>query len=243
MTSSAAPMVEPNKRTTSPIVTGGAVLGIKYADGVMLACDTLCSYGSQARYKEVQRTHKAGLYTLMGAGGEYSDYQYVTKLVDELDDEDWINEDGCRMGPNEYAAWLGRVQYNRRSKINPLWNQWVIGGVKKGDDPVLKYVDMYGLTFAEDFVATGFGAYLSIPLMRKEWRADLTEAEARALLTKCLQVLFYRNCYASPKVQFSKATRTGITIEEPIVIDHFWEHPTWLKATTELNTDLNADSW
>ncbi len=37
--------------TLSPTVTGSSVVGIKYRDGVMLAADTLASYGSQARFK------------------------------------------------------------------------------------------------------------------------------------------------------------------------------------------------
>lgn len=41
----------PTKHTTSPIVTGTTVIGIKYNGGVMLAADTLASYGSMARYK------------------------------------------------------------------------------------------------------------------------------------------------------------------------------------------------
>jgi len=243
-TSSAAPMVgkEPQKHTLSPYVTGSSVLGVKYAGGVMIACDTLCSYGSQARYKEVQRVMQAGLYTIMGASGEYSDFQYIQKLVDEMDDEDWVNEDGCRMGPTEYSAWLGRIMYNRRSKINPLWNSWCVGGVK-GDKTVLKYIDMYGLSYEEDFVATGFGMYLAIPLLRKGWKPDLSETEARALLKQCLQVLFYRDCRASNRVQFSTVTKDGVKIEEPFQMDHFWQHPTWMKPTIEMNTTLNADSW
>merc|ERR550514_2432342 len=236
-------MVAPKKHTLDPYVTGSSVLGLKYADGIMIANDTLCSYGSQARYKEIDRVFQAGLYTAMAASGEYSDFQYIQKLVEEMDDEDWINEDGCRMGPQEYAAWLGRVMYNRRSKFNPLWNSYVVGGVKKEEAPMLKYVDMYGLSYEEDYVATGFGNYMAIPLLRKHWKPDMSEADARALLTTCLQVLFYRDGRASNRVQFSTASKTGVKIEDPIKLDHFWSHPTWLKPTIEMNTTLNADSW
>ncbi|CAN0329823.1 unnamed protein product [Discosporangium mesarthrocarpum] len=45
----------PISHTTRPMVTGTSVLGIKYKDGVMLAADTLASYGSLARYKSVER--------------------------------------------------------------------------------------------------------------------------------------------------------------------------------------------
>ncbi|CAB1103648.1 unnamed protein product [Ectocarpus sp. CCAP 1310/34] len=49
----AAAMDGTRQYTSQPIVTGTSVLGIK--DGVMLAADTLASYGSLARYKNVER--------------------------------------------------------------------------------------------------------------------------------------------------------------------------------------------
>jgi 20S proteasome subunit beta 7 len=38
-----------------PYVTGTSVLALKYKDGVLMACDTLGSYGSTKRYKSVER--------------------------------------------------------------------------------------------------------------------------------------------------------------------------------------------
>eukprot|EP00434_Breviolum_minutum_P038135 symbB.v1.2.033818.t1/scaffold4252.1/size42409/5 len=46
------------QHTLSPIVTGATVVGLKYKDGVILAADTLASYGSEARYKDaLNRRH------------------------------------------------------------------------------------------------------------------------------------------------------------------------------------------
>ena len=44
---------EPLKHTKQPIVTGTSVLAVQYADGIMMAADTLGSYGSLAKYKEI----------------------------------------------------------------------------------------------------------------------------------------------------------------------------------------------
>jgi len=38
-----------------PIVTGTSVLGIKFKDGIMLAADTLASYGSLAQIRDMKR--------------------------------------------------------------------------------------------------------------------------------------------------------------------------------------------
>lgn len=69
----------PNRQ---PVVTGTSVLGIKYKGGVMMAADNLASYGSLARFRDVERLHKVADFTVLGASGDMSDYQYVKHLLD-----------------------------------------------------------------------------------------------------------------------------------------------------------------
>lgn len=51
----------------------------------MLAADTLASYGSLARFKDVQRLNAVGEYTVLGAGGEFSDFQAISEMLEKLD--------------------------------------------------------------------------------------------------------------------------------------------------------------
>ena len=60
---------DPTTRTLQPIVTGTSVLAIKYDKGVMMAADTLASYGTLARYKDIRRIIKVGDKTIIGASG------------------------------------------------------------------------------------------------------------------------------------------------------------------------------
>lgn len=63
-------------------MTGTSVLGIKYDGGVLLAADTLASYGSLARFDDVSRLHQAGSHACVAAGGDMSDFQELQHLVD-----------------------------------------------------------------------------------------------------------------------------------------------------------------
>merc|ERR1719265_2864897 len=105
--------------------------------------------------------------------------------------------------------------YNRRSKMNPLYNQFVLVGKKKDQKPVLAFVDHQGTFFEEDYIATGFGSYLAMPILRNEWRADLSYEEASQLAVKCLQICFYRDCRAYNKIQIGKCDAAGVTIGDP----------------------------
>jgi len=69
--------------------------------------------------------------------------------------------------------------------------QVLVGGFKDGK-AFLGHLDMIGTAFSDEVMATGFGSYLALPIMRKRWHANMTEGEARALLEDCMRVLFYR---------------------------------------------------
>ena len=62
-------------------------------------------------------------------------------------------------------------------------------------------VNMIGTHFEENHVATGFGNHLAIPILRAEWREDMTFEEAVKLTEKCLLVLLYRDRSSINKFQ------------------------------------------
>ncbi len=67
----------------------------------------------------------------------------------------------------------------------------------------LAYVDLLGVTYSASTLATGYGAYIAQPLLRKavEGRENsLTEPEARAILENALRVLYYRDARSTNQV-------------------------------------------
>ena len=65
------------------MVTGTSVLGIKFNGGVIIAADTLGSYGSLARYRTISRMLRVNDSTVMGTGGDYADFQYIKKVIEQ----------------------------------------------------------------------------------------------------------------------------------------------------------------
>ncbi len=228
------------QRTQQPIVTGTTILGLKYKDGVMLAADTLASYGSMARYKDVRRIKLVGENTIIGASGEMSDFQAVMKKLDGMDLEDMNQDDGYKRSPSEVFNFLRAVMYQRRNKGDPLWNQLIVAG-HKNDAPFLGYVDLIGTAYEENYIATGFGAYLAMPLIRERWSADMEEGEARGLLEDCLRVLYYRDCRATYRIQIAKATAEGTLVSDPYEISHDWETANY--ETRHATTAGDGSSW
>ena len=90
------------------------------------------SYGSLARFKDIQRLHPVGNNTVIGAGGDMSDFQYIQTILDELIIDEFTAQDGHSLGPAEIHEYLAQVMYARRTKMNPLWNALLVGGFKDG---------------------------------------------------------------------------------------------------------------
>ncbi|KAJ4458251.1 putative Proteasome subunit beta type-4 [Paratrimastix pyriformis] len=206
-------MDAPITRTLEPINTGTSVVGITYKDGVLIASDTLVSYGSLSRFRSIQRLVSIGP-CLIGASGDYSDFQHITDLLTQKVDEASFHQDGFQYTAPELFEYLCRVMYERRSKVNPYWNRVVMAGSKQGK-PFLGCVDLYGTHYASPTVATGYGEQLAQPILRKEWHPDMSLEEAHALLEKCMRVLLYRDCYTINKVQFARIGLDGQTTIEP----------------------------
>lgn len=204
-----------------------------------------------AKYKNAERLISVNSKTLIGGGGEYSDFQAITQLLkrnalEDLCTADSLYEDEMDGNGEEDARqiwnYLRAVMYNRRNKMNPLWNDLVIAGCGTGDggegECFLGLVDKIGTTYEDDYIATGFGSYLALPILREKWSVDLSEGEARALLEDCMRVLFYRDCRALNRIQIAKVTKEdGVLISDPYELETEWKSAGFVEPKGELDGD------
>lgn len=148
-----------------------------------------------------------GSKTLLGTSGDISDYQNICRLLHQYHVTEQCYDDGHLMSPKQWYTALAAVLYKRRSESNPLWTSNVIAGVEADGSVFLGCCDLLGTQFQADSIATGFGAHLAQPLLRnavdgaKARGSALTEAEALAVVEKCMKVLYYRDARSIDKVK------------------------------------------
>jgi 20S proteasome subunit beta 7 len=112
-------------------------------------------------------------------------------------------------------------RYQRRNKGDPLWNEVFVGGREAGRS-FLGSVDMRGTSFVDNFMANGFALHVAIPILRRRWRPDMTQAEATTLLETCLTTQWYMHTKGYCRIQIAAVTDAGCTVSEPYEITQQW---------------------
>lgn len=222
----------PRTVTQSPGTTGSSVLAMKYEGGVIMAADTLGSYGSMARFPDLQRILKVNDKTVVGAGGDYADFQFISDVIQQKQIDEDCRDDGFTMKPKALHSWLTRVLYNRRSKFDPLWNNFLVAGMQDSE-PYLGFVNMLGVAFTETVLATGMGVDLALPVMRAAMENKgglLSYDEARQTLLQCVRLAYLRDCRSWPKYHLANIDASGAQVEGPLMIDSDWEFAKGIKG-------------
>lgn len=206
------------------MASGGSVIAIRYKGGVLMAADTLLSYGSLAKWPNIPRIKIIGKHTAICATGDYADFQDVCLDLEKETAKDSIAQDGFDKTPKELFCYLHRSMYSKRCEFEPALCQFVVIGDVNGES-FIGAVDDIGTKWSTDCVATGYGAHMCIPLLRKALEvrgADLTRDEAQMVIADCLKVIFYRECRALNKFQIAVAHDGVVEISDPFSVDTNW---------------------
>lgn len=165
--------------------------------------------------------------SVLGFGGDVSDMQYLDRHLTDLAIEEAYSDtppsDSHAPAGTLNAAnlhkYLSKLLYARRNKFDPLWNQILVAGLDSYDAPFLASVDLRGTTFTSPSLASGFGAALAQPIMRRyaeteEAAAQLTREEAVNVIKECMKVLYYRDARSLDRYSLAVVTKKGVEISE-----------------------------
>jgi 20S proteasome subunit beta 7 len=211
------------------VVTGTSVIAIKFSTGVVIAADNLASYGSLARFTDVKRLKPFNRKAVVGFGGDVSDMQYLDRLLNSLDVEENYAVGSGRdasgelehvlMSAKNLHTYLSKVMYKRRTDFNPLWNALLVAGLDEKNVPFLASADLLGTTFSAPTLATGFGAHLAQPILRKvvpdeEASKALDRATAVKVVQDCMKVLFYRDARSMNEYSIAVIDEKGVELKQ-----------------------------
>merc|ERR1719318_1977219 len=200
----------------SPSTSGSSVIAVKFEGGVVIAADTLGSYGRLAKYRDIDRIFKVTDSAVVGCAGDLADFQFLQEIIEQKVRDDVVGGYSKQLDAGAMYAWLGRVLYNRRSRFDPLWLGCVVAGFR-GDQIVLGHVDKIGTAYEADEVCTGFGQHMVVLLLRdlREKKAGVVSKEdAIKAIEEGMKVLYYRDCLAFHKYNLCIITKDGVEMRK-----------------------------
>lgn len=177
------------------------------------------SYGSLARFTDVKRLRTFDDSSVVGFGGDVSDMQYIERILHSLDIRENYTSPGNTLNAKNLHTYLSKIMYKRRSEFNPLWNHLLVAGFDAQDKPFLSSADLLGTTFSAPALATGFGAHLAIPILRRKFPEEkpieeIEKEDAVNAVKDCMKVLFYRDARSSDKYSIAVVTKEGVDLKE-----------------------------
>ena len=152
-------------------------------------------------------------------------------MLHALDVQENYSSDGNGLNAKNLHTYLAKVMYKRRSDMNPLWNATLVAGMDSEGRPFLSSVDLLGTTFSAPTLATGFGAHLAQPLLRKLAEDDesaerVTKEAAVDAIKAAMKVLFYRDARSMDRYSIAVVTKEGVELKQ----DEKLENQSWAFA-------------
>lgn len=86
-------------------------------------------------------------------------------------------------------------------------------------------IDKLGTAYTDKVICTGYGAHIALPILRDalDKKTNLNLNDAKALIKRCMEVLFYRDARSFPKYQLGIIDKDdGVKIEGPLTVEENW---------------------
>lgn len=159
--------------------------------------------------------------SVVGFGGDVSDMQYLDRLLNALaiSEDTQSSSSAHTLNARQLHTYLSKVLYKRRSEMNPLWNTLLIAGLDEESEPFLASVDLLGTTFSAPALATGFGAHLAVPILRKVAPSEsaanqLSQEQAVEAIKECMKVLYYRDARSMDQYSIAVVKKGSIELKQ-----------------------------
>ncbi|KAI5643247.1 proteasome subunit domain-containing protein [Phthorimaea operculella] len=175
----------------------------------MIAADQSASHSIMVMKDDEEKIHKISDRLVMGVIGDSGDTtqfaEYIAKNI-----QLYKMRNGYELGPTAAANFTRRnlAEYLRSS--TPYFVNLLMGGYDKENGPELYFMDYLASSVKVPFASHGFGGYLSLSILDRYHKKDLTQEQAYEVLQKCVAEIHKRLFVSLPNFQVTVVTRDGI---------------------------------
>jgi proteasome beta subunit len=186
--------------------TGATVVGIKCTDGVVVATDSLITWGTHVLTDKGVKAFKLTDTIVLASAGLTSDYQM---LVNRLRAQIKLYELNQKkdITVKALSKMLANTLYARR--MAPLYVQTVVVGLDT-NGPQLFTLDMGGSLIPDEFTATGTGTASAYGVLEDKFKPTLTVKEAEEIAASAVRAGIARDAQSGGEIRVMSVTKSGI---------------------------------
>ena len=187
--------------------TGATVVGIKCSDGVVVATDSLITWGTFVLSETGIKAFKLTDTIVLASAGLTSDYQM---LVNRLQAQIKLYELNQKkeITVKALSKMLANTLYSRR--MVPLYVQTIVVGIDS-DGPQLFTLDMGGSLIPDEFTATGTGTATAYGVLEDGFKLGMTVKEAEVIAINAVKAGIARDAQSGGDIRVMSVTDSGVT--------------------------------
>ena len=187
--------------------TGATVVGIKCTDGVVVATDTLITWGTLTLSEKGIKAFKLTDSIVLASAGLTSDYQMLVNRLRAQIKLFELNQKKA-ITVKALSKLLANTLYSIRQ--TPLYVQTVVVGVD-ANGPQLYTLDMGGSLIPDDFTATGTGTGTAYGVLESSLKTEVTVKEAEEIAIKAVKAGIARDIQSGGDIRIMTVTESGVT--------------------------------
>ncbi|XP_022112377.1 proteasome subunit beta type-2 [Pieris rapae] len=185
------------------------LLGIQGKDFVMIAADQTNSHSIMVMKDDEEKIYKISNKLVMGVAGDSGDTtqfaEYIAKNI-----QLYKMRNSYELGPSAAANFTRRYLAEYLRSSTPYFVNVLMGGYDKENGPELYFMDYLASSVKVPFAAHGFGGFLSLSIMDRQYKKDLNEEEAYDILKLCVQEVHRRLFVSLPNFQVTIVNNDGV---------------------------------
>ncbi|XP_073946195.1 proteasome subunit beta type-2-like [Choristoneura fumiferana] len=191
------------------------LMGIQCNDFVMIAADQSNSHSIMVMKDDEEKIYKISDKLVMGVIGDSGDTtqfaEYIAKNI-----QLYKMRNGYELGPTAAANFTRRNLAEYLRSRTPYFVNLLMAGYDKENGPELYFMDYLASSVKVPFAAHGYGGFLSVSIMDRYHKPDLTEEQAYDILKMCVKEVHKRLFVSLPNFQVTVVNRDGIKVLPPI---------------------------
>ncbi|HDJ96916.1 MAG TPA: archaeal proteasome endopeptidase complex subunit beta [Thermofilum sp.] len=168
---------------------GATAVGIKAANGVVLAADKRVTYGFTLMSRSGKKVFKITDKLSMASAGFIADMQVIAKNI-EAEIRLYELESGQTISVYSAAKLMSLLLYNRR--LYPYMVEVIVGGVDSQGAHIY-ILDPIGAVIEDEYATLGTGSQVAIGIIEDSYRKDISLEDAKALAIKAVKAAFSRD--------------------------------------------------